>query len=378
LQQKIHESCDSYDNLSAGTSNATSQQQIDELVGHLLNICKLADTECCGFLSYGELEELIRTMEIDLSNFQLDVIFSELETDVHGRFDYREFIPICAKILQTFRARETAQAVRKRREEWAAEKAQKMVEASRHEISMIVKFIKDRVILVENTIPDFTQRLTTIQDLLRNPQSGLNRHEANAIILKFFTPEALHHHARHGHHNSRPSSKVAEGSGGGGGEHHNAHEHAHEHPPHSNRSSFIGKGPSRSSTEKQIINLGGPSKRHLFQANDGLNAQELFEAVADVRLASIMRGLLDELEPEAIRTKLFGALVQEAEAVQKEQGLPTRPAALHSDRVLEATLKADLRLHRVQAMGVISWAVDCYDESVRTYACTSHWSRTVM
>jgi hypothetical protein len=90
-----------------------------------------------------------------------------------------------------------AQAEISKNEDWAREKAQKILKASANDITHIVRFIKERVALIEDTIEDSVTRMTTIQEVCRNPHSGLSRTESNMIISKLFTLEAIQSRSRH-------------------------------------------------------------------------------------------------------------------------------------------------------------------------------------
>jgi hypothetical protein len=327
-----------------------------------------------------------------------------------------------------------------------------MVKASHNEIHTIVRFIKDRLLLIENTIPDYTHRLRTMQDLLRNPQSGLTRNEANMIILKFFTPEGHHKHSTKGKYSSKmvaSSNRGGErgsgvnlgglGGGGGGAGAILAHGNSLSKPPSTDAatatnsasnsnsntaaasaigsgsgsgtrasgSNFLGlphhlhdsssslrstststnhgptptggagaRGSERGGGERggerggaggsgttALLHIGS-SKRQLFSENMGIPSQEIYDTVAEARLASIMRDLLEEAKPESIKNKLLSALEKEASVYSKAKGLTHMPTFLPASNCFQALSQAGLRLHRSQVMGIISWAT-CYDKSVR-------------
>ena len=62
-----------------------------------------------------------------------------------------------------------------------------MAKAETEEIELVIRYIKEKITLIELTMSDPFLRLAKMQEMLKNPLSGLNRTEANHIIKKFFS-----------------------------------------------------------------------------------------------------------------------------------------------------------------------------------------------
>ena len=62
-----------------------------------------------------------------------------------------------------------------------------MIKAETEEIETIIRYIKEKITVVELTINDPNLRLQKLQEYILNPQSGLNRTEGNYIIKKFLS-----------------------------------------------------------------------------------------------------------------------------------------------------------------------------------------------
>ena len=73
---------------------------METLVHHLESIFQLADKEKNGKLSYGEFREVLKWLDMDVSQFELEVLLSESDANGDGSIDFSEFIPIIAELLQ--------------------------------------------------------------------------------------------------------------------------------------------------------------------------------------------------------------------------------------------------------------------------------------
>lgn len=188
------------------------------------------------------------------------------------------------------------------KEKWAESKANKLVVASQSEIHHIVRYLRERIKLIEETVEDPMARLTTVQDILRNPHSGLSRPEANLLMGKLF---------------SYP--KKAGGN-----------------TPMKN-----GKG--------------APTLRQ------DLGARELFDLIVEARKQSIMRNLLEDLNSDSLRSSILKMLESEAQRLKNEDKLDPESSFIPVKNCYKVLERAtNLRLVRAEIIAIISWA-DCYD-----------------
>jgi hypothetical protein len=79
---------------------------IAELESRVRELLTPADREGKGKLSVESLQALLAPMNVRLSPFQLTVLMSEVDADERGVVHWDEFAPVCAQLLQLFKARE--------------------------------------------------------------------------------------------------------------------------------------------------------------------------------------------------------------------------------------------------------------------------------
>ena len=189
LQSRLHQD-------HSGDSPQTSAEiaaQRDDLLAHLTSLLEMCDTHNSGFIELHELEDVIRSLDLELTPFQLDVILSEVEHDEHGYVDYHAFLPTCTDLLQTFIARQYADVEEHRTEHKAEERAARIIHAARDEIRHIAKSLYNKVQYADTTAKTPEAKLATVQQLLRDPHSGLTRTEANYLVSRLFAAQLVMH-----------------------------------------------------------------------------------------------------------------------------------------------------------------------------------------
>lgn len=66
---------------------------------HLSKIFLLHDANDSGFLARAEFEKVIKSLNINISQFQLESLLSELNCHENGMIEYGLFVPVCADLL---------------------------------------------------------------------------------------------------------------------------------------------------------------------------------------------------------------------------------------------------------------------------------------
>ena len=82
------------------SSSDDNPKTLEAYVDHLKNIFNLADKDGSGSLHQTEFIEVLRSIDIDISTFELEILLSEIDANGNGLIDFEEFIPVCAELLQ--------------------------------------------------------------------------------------------------------------------------------------------------------------------------------------------------------------------------------------------------------------------------------------
>jgi len=197
LQSRLHRN---YENEDAQALVELSVQRKD-LMSHLQTLFENLDFANTGFIEHHELEEIIKGLEIDLTQFEHDILFSEVETDAHGFVDYHSFLPVCADLMQAFIAKKYALAEDHKNEKVVAVKADRVVASQLGDLRLISKRLYGLIQQVDFGEKGKTDidKLHEVQEILRKSHSGLTRTESNDICRHLFESKLMVHETADGH-----------------------------------------------------------------------------------------------------------------------------------------------------------------------------------
>lgn len=313
LQKAIHGTVEEH-----RTDNTIRDVQTLEL--HLRQIFQLADKDKNGCLNQDELESLFLSLDIQLTPFQLMVLISECDANNNGMVEYEEFIPICVDILEAAKAKNYAIEKKMQRELEAKQQALSVCPSWEGDVRISAECMA-RVFSIIETVSDPSEQKNLLISAAKNPLNGLSRTEANIFIAeilrsKWNTERDIIRDLLD--KSTKPSTIVASPKAGGGGGH-------------------------------------LPLPTVISRYNKSFN--ELFEIIKSIRLATLMRGILEGIHQSALAKHLLSRFADEAEIIRKEKELdgplyflPVKSIV----KVLEST--TTLRLHMAQILTLISWA----------------------
>jgi Ca2+-binding EF-hand superfamily protein len=119
---------------SNSSSNSSSDQGIvtktkpnTNYEASLKSVLRLEDTDSTGMIDHIVFEKLLRNLHLDISDFQVEIIMSELSMSSSGQIDYHEFIPVCVSLLRTFEAKGEADEQLHKLEQEAYDKSDRIV-----------------------------------------------------------------------------------------------------------------------------------------------------------------------------------------------------------------------------------------------------------
>lgn len=190
LQAKLHvDSAMSARSIDRPSISIGSQDEVSGgLTHHLGTVFRILGKNADGFIAPNDVADVLKSLDVKLPANEFKLLLQDIPVSDQGLMDHKACVPICAELLETYRAFKIALETRNEKEKWATTRADILVANSADEIHTIARFIKERISLVYDTIPDASNRHTSLSEALKNPQSGLSRHEANIILNKIFLP----------------------------------------------------------------------------------------------------------------------------------------------------------------------------------------------
>jgi Ca2+-binding EF-hand superfamily protein len=89
----LHNAIHSKDDRSAAEST-------DDNLAHISSLFKIADVDKTGSLTRDEFVNVLKSLELNVSNLELDILLSEIDSNNNGLIDFDEFLPVCTELLK--------------------------------------------------------------------------------------------------------------------------------------------------------------------------------------------------------------------------------------------------------------------------------------
>ena len=167
-----------------------SQQEEIALTEHLSSLFRImdgADNPQPGFLTIEEVEEVLKKLDVQLTDAEMKMLLPEEESNENDLVDYHKFLPQAAKLLVTIKASKLALASEHRKEVMAEDKAKRMINTTLRELNASIRYIVSKVPEVHHETQDHAARVRLMRHHVAHKSSGISAVEARLINRKFFT-----------------------------------------------------------------------------------------------------------------------------------------------------------------------------------------------
>lgn len=230
-----------------------------------------------------------------------------------------------------YKAKESAVEEHKVKEEEAEAKSLLITQASIEDINHITRFLRKKIKRIVEGTNDVALRYNEYYRLFRDPHTGLSRFESNVLIKKLL-------------HTGRGAKET---------------DSPQIHKDHGMDSD----GDRTRPTSAFAPGVNIPNMRVVPSSFTGVfSTHDLFDAVFEARKASVMRGLLENVDSSTTQMTVIVAMEKELTRL-KEAGLISPDSKYLPVQSCFSVLEnaVELRLNRAQIMFIISWA-ECYDK----------------
>ena len=160
---------------------------LTEHLSSLFRIMDVADNPQPGFLSYDEVEEVLKKLDVQLTDAELKMLLPEEDANENELVDYHKFLPQAAKLLVTIKASKLALASEHRKEVMAEEKAKRMINTTLRELNASIRYIVSKVPEVHHETADHAARVRLMRHHVAHKSSGFSPTEIRIINRKYFT-----------------------------------------------------------------------------------------------------------------------------------------------------------------------------------------------
>jgi len=84
---------------------AQDEEAVQQMEQMLMKLFTTADVNSTGHLTAVEFKEIIQGLNIGIDSFQQSILMAEADENEDAKIQYDEFVPICAELLQTYKAK---------------------------------------------------------------------------------------------------------------------------------------------------------------------------------------------------------------------------------------------------------------------------------
>lgn len=346
---------------STETTALEKERVSKELSDHLHDVFRLSDPNHTGKVDLHELERIIASLDVEITEFQVSSMVSEACLDFSGLVNYKATIPALVDLLMSFLSQQDANSVEAGFDKEAERRAHEITLAAFVDIYAIVSYIYRGLIAIDVQYDDEDEdsrerRYDSIRQLLVSPHSGLAQSEATFLLLRLFAPTQNKYEspARSNKMLSLlpiPQSLIIL-----------SEEQALAAKMHTSKRKSRGRP---SETRRHIIppQLSSIQNLRALQPTPTRALQEILDAVFDARKLTVMRGIMQNMPVKAIEKLLHTALVHTRDVLAL-RGKCTHNSIYLPIRECFVVLEEShhFRLTRPQIMGLVSWA-ECHDQT---------------
>ena len=162
-------------------SKAIADKSGEEQEAKLRELFAIADVDKSGFLSTDELSTVFHSLDMNLTDFQLQVLLSEADVNGDGLICMDEFLPIALDLLTVLKVNDKASEEKGKLEAEALLEAERLTHGMQDDIQKAAKYVRSRLKDFKLTgDPDVI--MTKVKEVLFEHQAGLSRTEVPQVI----------------------------------------------------------------------------------------------------------------------------------------------------------------------------------------------------
>jgi Ca2+-binding EF-hand superfamily protein len=170
---------------TASTDQREQDEKADEtavalLEEMLINLFLKADWNGTGYLTAVEFREILDSLDLGITSFQQTILMAEADENEDGKIQYGEFVPVCAELLQAFKAKAAAEKEHKDAELQIDTNVKLFLASSKNQLKLKINSVLDQLHASDPLKTGKIDRPALIK-LLRN-NVNLEKSEANMII----------------------------------------------------------------------------------------------------------------------------------------------------------------------------------------------------
>ena len=172
-----------------GRANSTNKRQeqfqedetaVTAMEEMLTKLFTKADWNSTGYLTANEFREILESLNLGITSFQQTILMAEADENEDGKIQYGEFVPVCAELLQAFKAKAAAEKDANLKMMEIDQKVKLYVANNKNQLKIRYSSVIDSFNAVDEDNSRFLPRNEMVNLLRNNP--NLEKSEVNMIL----------------------------------------------------------------------------------------------------------------------------------------------------------------------------------------------------
>ena len=159
---------------------AQDEEAVVKMEAMLIHLFTEADQHKTGYLTAIDFKQIISGLNLGIDAFQQSILLAEADENEDAKIQYGEFVPICAELLQTYKAKVIAETTHFEQELKLDKETQTYLLSHEKEIAIKVSAVVDNFKAADHNNTDTLKR-TTIHKCLHSNKL-LTKAESNLVL----------------------------------------------------------------------------------------------------------------------------------------------------------------------------------------------------
>jgi Ca2+-binding EF-hand superfamily protein len=162
-------------------------KEVDVLHRKLQMIFSSYDIHNTGLIAFGEIISMFRLFNLGFTNTQIDFLCATIKpTEGNVNVEISKASSLLIEILKTVKSKYCIQESKNQKDVSAKRKSEILLKNCQQDLASIVKYFANRINVIENTVSDAVDRITTLQLVFHSKHSGFSRRECAEMYDKLF------------------------------------------------------------------------------------------------------------------------------------------------------------------------------------------------
>ncbi|GMH75896.1 hypothetical protein TrLO_g14911 [Triparma laevis f. longispina] len=166
--------------ISGVEEDTADENAVTAMEEMLIKLFTKADFNHTGYLTANEFREILDSLDLGVTSFQQTILMAEADENEDGKIQYGEFVPVCAELLQAFKAKASAEKDATAKENEINDQVKLFVANNKNQLKLKINSMIDSFSVADKNNTKSLSRSNMVSLLRSNP--NLEKSEVNMIL----------------------------------------------------------------------------------------------------------------------------------------------------------------------------------------------------